>query len=292
MPEATVAPVVPSPAAVKPAAVVPSASGTAPVPAPAAEAKPVESSPEEKVSAQRFAALVRKEKALNAERMKFKTEKEETTKANERIQKIDAYLTNANADPELAAKALWGDNWYEKLTDYKIAGKATPDLQVSSVRDELGRFKKQIEDERAAAAAEKSKSDEASRDQAIAEFRSSVTAYVKANAEEFELTNIEDGGPELVSAVIEKHFADTGQVLTNKDASIKVETFLEEKAKKLQAAKKFQAKAAQPPGALKQVGSAQPRTLTNDMTASTQAPSSSARTEKERMERALAALSR
>lgn len=252
------------------------------------EPKP-EPTPEQKASASRFAALVRKERQANEIRRQAKAEKEEAQRLRTENEKIGQFLANAKKQPLKALEALGLS--YESVTNAQLNdGMPGPELQISAVRDEFENYKKQQAEEKLKIAQELKDAQSAQHKQVLSDFRADVTAFVKGKADEYELINLY-GSHDLVASVIEQNHAQTGKLLTNSEAAAKVEKFLEDQARKVISAKKFQSKPAPTPER-KQAVSSTPRSLSNDMSASSSSYDSQAKSWKEREQRALAALSK
>lgn len=251
--------------------------------------------PDKKIDAARFAALARKE--AQAQKLKFeaKKEHEEAVRLRTENEKIGDWLKNAKANPlkALEVLGLTPEDVFNVVTNN---GKASPELQIGALRDEFGRYIKQQDELRQKAELGTKQQQDAAVAAQVKRFRSDVADFVKANVDKYELVNI-DSAYDLVSAVIEEHFAKTEQLLTKEEAASKVETFLEEQHKKRAMAKKFQQKKEEPVADAKSASKQEttvtkPNTLSNDMTASATSLNSLAKSEQERIARALAALSK
>src|SRR5574340_243250 len=118
MPEAVPAVPVETPAAPAPA----DPAGAAPTP-PAPPATP-ESARDG--MAERFARLAREQKAIAAEKQKLSEER----------RKAEAAALN---DPGSYLRRVYGDDWYDRLTQYKLEGekRAPADMAVQALREDL-----------------------------------------------------------------------------------------------------------------------------------------------------------
>jgi hypothetical protein len=123
---------------------------------------------------------------------------------------------------------------------------------------------------------------------AEAAFRSEVADFVKENAETFELTALYEQ-TDAVYATIDAHYEKTmrdtgkGEILPTKKAAELVEAKLEELVAKAMKAKKIAAKLPKEPDPT-------PKTLSNDLSQQTTFVTGPAKSEQERMARAMAAL--
>jgi hypothetical protein len=259
---------------------------------------PTPEAPKEHLSS-KFAALARKEKAA-LQKMQQAKQIEAELKAREakiaelesKLNERESWFGKAKENPDEALQRLGLS--YSDLTDYYLNGKkVTPDLQVKAMEDKFNSFVKQQEEKEKLAAEESKKRAQQEHEQTIAQFRKQVTDFVSSKPEQYELINMFDSS-ELVIATIEAHFEKTQQVLSNEEASNLVEKFLEEQVEKSVQSKKFQGKftkATPSQDGQPQKSPAGSKTLTNNVTSS--APSLlPARTEQDRLQRALAALNK
>ena len=112
---------------------------------------------------------------------------------------------------------------------------------------------------------------------------------VVRRGEKYELLNLY-GQQGLVSEVIAQHYTATQRVMDTAEAADRAEKYLEELVQKASKTKKFGATV--PQQEVKPAQVAQPRTLSNDLAASSPSIINSAPSEADRIKRALAALDR
>jgi hypothetical protein len=243
----------------------------------------------------------RRVEQLAADRDAFKKEKSE----------YDAWKAAKAAalkNPEELAKATWGDDWYEKLTEYRLNGnKLTPELVDQRVEARINELESKQQKEREEQLAAERQRVATQEKEILDTFRKNTVEWVKTKTDDYELINL-FGMHDAVHRLVEKTFADTterdtdgnvtkpGRLLTAKEAADLVEQNLLEQAKKSQAAKKLQARNAAPgtpvtPVFEKRTDPAQPRTVTNDLGARTTPPppESGLQTDAERIAAAIAA---
>lgn len=180
-----------------------------------------------------FAALAREEQRIRGERQALKAEQQAI--AQHRAV-LDA-IAKAKENP-LAALQATGLT-YEQLTEWILQNQQEP-----TEADRLAALEKREQErqERAKADEEKAKQDVAAKQ--IETFKGNLTKAITDAGEKYELINAE-GAHEAVWEVIEGNFEKTGQVMAWADAADLVEKHLEERAKKLLAAKKLQPKTEQ-----------------------------------------------
>lgn len=240
-----------------------------------------------------FAALAAKEKAFVAERTKFSTEKEALKADRERLtaeaadyQRWKLAKAQRLVNPEPYLKEDFGEGWYDKLTEYKLAGaKPTPEFVAASVDEKLAAFEARQKAERDAQAKADADAATAARAEAWEKFQADTSEFVKAQPDDYELINLYDAHARVIAVVVET-YEKTGRVLQAKEAADLVEADLLERSNK---SKKL--KATPPPavlGAEKRSESAQPRTLTNAQGAVTTPPHQSILTEDQRIQAAIA----
>lgn len=251
-------------------------------PASLAEAiKPVKQ--DSKPGADRFAILAKQERALRQREAQLKAgaaKQAEWEKARQ----------EATTNPLKALEALGLS--YEQITQFMLNGsKPTPELELQSVKQEMAAFRKEQEDKAIALKAEQESKAKAEYQTTLSEFNSEVDNFIKTHADTYELTNLYEG-QSIVSATIEQHFANTKKILSIEEASNLVEKYFEEQVQAATKSKKFQAKQTpkeegQP--RREQAAKSSAPTLSNELTSS--APSMlPAKTENDRMQRAMAAL--
>lgn len=234
------------------------------------------------IGADRFAALAKKERALQKQMSELKAKEA----------RISEFEKLKGTNPLEALKSL--GYTYDQLTQFLLNGQQpTPDIQVKQVRDEIEALKqqqikeKQESEARAKAAAEREYTE------TINDFNQEIKGFIKTNQSEYELTNMYQG-EEIIYATIEQYFTSTGKIMSIKEAADLVEGYFEDQVKAAQKTKKFQGQTKpKDVGQVKAesgVKQASP-TLSNEMTSS--APSLlPAKTENARIQRALAALSK
>jgi hypothetical protein len=229
--------------------------------------------------ADRFAALAKKERAIQQQSEQLKVREA-------KLSEFETIKRTATQNP-LKALEILGVS-YEQITEFILNGqKPTADLQVSSVKQEIEELRRERELEKEAA--KKAQSDEYEKVQE--QFRAEIGSFVANNAHQYELTALYKG-EEIIQATIEQHYEATKKVLSIKEAADLVEQYFEDQVRTGHS-KKFQAKQepkteGQP---AKETERTKAPTLTNGLTSS--APSMlPAKTEADRINRALAALTK
>lgn len=236
-----------------------------------------------------WSAIAKKEKQISATARKLSEERAQLQKDRAELEEFRKMRDGAKRNPDPFLKSVYGEKWYDALTEYKLAdGRLTPELVAASVDEKFEAFRKEQEAERAKLAESSKAQAEQEYQEQLAQLSDSTKAHVEKNAAEYELINLY-GSHALVPQLIEAEFERSGRVLSIQQACDYVEAHLTEQVKKATAAKKFQAtpgNTAEP----KRNEPPQRRTLSNDLTASTASTQRQAVSDKERWERAKAAM--
>jgi hypothetical protein len=215
------------------------------------------------------------------------------------IEALKQAQAEAKINPDAYLRKLYGDDWYDQLTQYRLQGGTPPvamamqavEQKLEAKLQELG---KQVTDTRAQFDARQDADDERT-EQA---FNIQAADYVKTNADKYEFTNLygqQDQVPALIKLEWQKAVAkyeealaagetpEEPKLMSIVDAADRVEKYYEDLVAKSAATKKWQAKQA----AVATPAGPGPRTLTNDMTASTPNTVSGMLSEEQRIQNAL-----
>lgn len=195
---------------------------TPPPAAPLAEEK------KEEFIAPRFALLAKEEKRLQEERKRISEERKNPE--YQEFLEFKKIKASAKNDPLSVMEKL--GLTYDELTDYVISGKHTKDPSVKALEDKLAKMEAEAKEREAKA---KKDYEEAE----LNHFRETIKNECLKNTEDFELVNLHDAHG-LVYNVIQKHYDNTGKVLSINEAAKKVEDYLETETQKFQGSKKLQ----------------------------------------------------
>lgn len=262
------------------------------------EGQPVEAvaAKEDDKFSPKFAALVKKEKeAVKA--LRFAKEREaviakreaEIAAREKAIQELDE-LYSKNPLEGLKRKGYS----YQDLTNMVLNdGKDTPELEVRKVNQRVEDFIKQQEEQ--SKLREQQELDQAKAEQArvIDDFKTEINDFIGEKAEEYELITLY-GQSEQVFATIDAHFQKTSaegkpKVMSIKEAADLTEKYLEKLVEDALKTKKLGAKLK--PAEDKKDGPKEPsKTLSNAVTSSSAPSMLPAKTENDRIKRALAVL--
>lgn len=260
------------------------------------EPQKVEEKKDEKLS-QRFATLARKEKQLFQKTLSIKEEEGRVSEKLSAIENFEKFRKDVAKNPMLALKEL--GITYDQLTQFVLNGNMpnSSQLELDSVREEIKQLRQQQEEdkntERQRQETQRQRAQAQHVQKTIDAFKQEIRDTLKSNTERFELVDLYKRD-DLVYQVIEAHFEKTQgrEILPIEKGLEIVEKHLEQQVELAKKAKKFQGTGTLPP---KEEAKASPpapqqRTMSNNMNSS--APSFlPAKTEKERMARALAKLS-
>lgn len=257
----------------------------------------------------KFAALARKESQLVRERAAIKAERDAIAKERDEAKKLVEAQRLATTNP-LKALELLGLN-YKQLTEYVLNDeKPTPELQAKSLRDELkGELQRELEERDKKLESQRKESEEKEKSRVVEQFKEQTKDFLIAKKDKYPLINHPKNdvsyAVETISAIIEQHFHNTaekdsdgviikaGKLMSVSDAAQMYEDHLKELAtefyKTLEPKSEGQDKAVAQNKDTSKVQ--EPRTITNQMQSGL-ATNLPAKTETDRWNRALAALSR
>jgi len=244
---------------------------------------------------ERAAALVRKEKNAYREKQEAKAiraqidQKRAELEAKER--RIQEFESIKQTNPLKALEMLGLD--YDALTQvYLNNGQVTPEVQVKNVMGEIEQLKKQQLEREQKQLEEAKIQAEAEANEVLTQFKSEIQEYLGSQSDSYEFINL-FAQQNLVYDTIQEYFDKHKSILSIKEASDLVENYLEDQVKKSTATNKFKKLLGPQDGPTnktqQQTTTQQPRTLSNNMTSSA-ASFLPAKTEQDRINRALAAL--
>jgi hypothetical protein len=248
-----------------------------------------------------FSALAKKEKAIVQRDQAAKARESAIAEREAKIAEREARIQKSEElwDKDIF-KALEERGYtYQKLTDLMLEGKTvSPESQdpITIAKKTIEQFKEeQRKEKEQREAADKKAREEAAAKQKEEEaaaweiYNAEIAEHVKGNPEQYELIAMYDQ-QKLVSETVDAFYQKNKRVLSIKEACDMVESYLEDEAKKAMQAKKF---SKQTETKTKNEGepviSKQTKTLTNDMQP-TSASVLPAKSEQDRIKRALAAL--
>lgn len=263
-------------------------------------------SKDDNVSAKLEFLIKREQSAFQKERLAKQKEQEVLLKfkeLEEREAKVKAFESAKGKNSKEALELLGLD--YNQLTQSLLKdGEIPPEVEIGKLRDELGRFKQEREQDKEAQAVEAKRQSELQEQKAITDFKSEINTYLKDNNSRYELIAFENA-ESLVFDVIDEHYTRTidpetgvGKVMSMSEASDKVEEHLEKKYNESRKLNKVKALWESLPKTiqsqvLKQEArpASPPKTLTNQLSATASVPRRSPVTDEERVQKAMAWLS-
>ena len=193
----------------------------------------VASAQEEKFAA-KFAALSRKEKAIRQREVQLNQQMQELQQRLQQIEEQNKQVESYKQIPDRLKKEPLKVLNESGLTFEQLAemvmndGKPTQDMVLNEYEK---KFMSKVQELEKKLADKEAKEQEDKYNQAIAQFQGQLTDFV-AKTEDYELIRANDS-VDLVYQVIEEHFNETGEILSNKEACDAVEEYLLEEAKKL-----------------------------------------------------------
>lgn len=199
----------------------------------------------------KFAALSRREKQLKAKEVSYSKRLAELETRLEKKEPESEILSppppeiplenRLRADP-LKALAEIGLS-YEKLTELALNdGNLTPDMQMKLMREELESGYKSKFEELEKRMSDKDKTDKTARyDRIQKNYMSKVGDFVDKNPETYEFIKANNAS-DVIYDVVERHYKESGKILTIKEAADAVESHFEGEAEKLLKLKKVGAR--------------------------------------------------
>lgn len=262
-------------------------------PAPTA-ASPAAPSPEKKPDemASKFAALAKKERLARLAQLNLKQKEAALAKKEQELLERENKWESEFKEKPLEAIKRRGYS-YEDITKAALNdGKFEPATEIKGVKDEIARLRQEQADKEKQAAESARANEEKASQQAISDFKERIGQHLEGNAEKYELTKLYDAS-ELVFSIVEEHFARTQKVLSIDEACGLVEQYIEDQLERTsKESKKFQAKylAAKKAEDDKKDPKPSTTTLSNNLNTSAAPSLLPAKTEDDRLKRALAAL--
>lgn len=248
--------------------------------------------------------LARKERMTYRKHQEIKAKEREIAEKEARYAKIEEARSKAKQNPLDALREMGLS--YDEITQYMLnGGKPTEANEIQSVRGELEALRKQLDDEKKASDLRAQSERTAAETQAIEDFKGEIASFVEQNKDKYELLSLRGTAVEDVWNAINDAWTISytawarykeGQPpkpMTISEGVEAVEGFYEKEIERLTQAKKIQAKLNPPkdPNAQKNPAKAPSPTLNNQMTSSAAPSLLSAKTEDDRIKRALAKLS-
>ena len=260
-------------------------------------------------SAARFAALAKQRKAFYREQQSYKQEREQFDRERREYDEWKQSKSKARENPnDYLSK---GGLSYEDLVNYQLnGGKPTPELEIKSVKEEIEALKREYQESLKAREEEKKRREQEETQSQIENWKRGIREQIAGKKDDFELINELDYH-DMVPSIIEKKFQEAinewrelGEEgpqpvpISHEEAAKELEAQLRETVERLVTkTKAFSGKYSKVEQALAAAASggsapSPSKTLSNS-TATASAPSYlPAKTEADRIARALAALER
>jgi DNA repair exonuclease SbcCD ATPase subunit len=269
---------------------------TAPVEAPATPA--VEAAPPPKDPfAEKIELLSKKERSIYRERQRVEQERQQLAQERAEYEKFKALRSEAKQRPLDYLKEAGLS--YDDLTQHLLNGGTTEKSEVEQLREQFEALRKERDSEKQELTKQQQMARAQAETQAIDEFKTEIGQFIEQNKATYELSSLRDATEDIFTTINDAYvirlneWSRSGRVgrppgpMAIKEAADIVEDFYEKEVLRLTESQKLKAKLMpQPEGQPKQAS----KTLTNNM-ASTAASVVPAKTDNDRMQRALAKLS-
>lgn len=259
---------------------------------PKEEVKPTEDTPkvEPKKEDPKFAALAKRERMLMRERQQQRMYAQQLEQQKVQLTQREKFLDTAKTNPLEALKAM---GWtYDQLTNFVLNdNKITPDRQIAEVKKEIETWKEQQARERQEAMQSAQQQAQNEAQEVLDSFKERVGNFLETKKDTYELVNLYQE-QELVFALIEQHFNNTGKVMSIEEAARLAETDIEERIDQGLKTKKISTKykVGENKPDEKKAAPKEPSTLNNNMNTGITPNGLPAATENDRIKRALAKL--
>lgn len=266
--------------------------------APAAEEKPpeaVKTQPENR-QPKAFDVLARKERAILRERQQIAADRAviqaQQAEITQKMTEYQNYLEN-KSKYKTNPKQLLQDHGltYQELAEYQLNdGEPTPALLIKQQQERIDALETRLADKDARNEAAQKQQQERYEQEVVADFRNQIETFVRSKPDQYEFIRINEA-ENLVYDTVEEYYKKNNTILPIKKAADMVEDYLSKVVDKITASKKLQARFQQRPTPTKAQDTPTPRTLSNSIT-TTSSPYNglSARTEQDRISRAIAKL--
>lgn len=171
---------------------------------------------ERATKAEQLAAQKTREEIIN--RRKYEGERKTFAEKLKLADEHAQLKKHANIDPERAAKALWGDNWYERLTAIKVNGGApTADSIALEMETREQALRKEFDERDQKRAQEQQQAEQRALDARVRNFRTELLEQVKAKGAEYPLTAQQFKSPEAHADAVFNFIVNEHQRSTQKD---------------------------------------------------------------------------
>lgn len=271
--------------------------------APASEAPPSAETPAATAPANdlispKFSILAKKEQAIVRQQQELKQQREQWEKEKQEILgKLKGYEEKDGISKQGAIKLLqaYGYSYEDATKEVMSEGGAEIAAMDRKYNEKLTELEKKIEADKKAQEEAAAKRQEEEQKQIIENFKGELRGFVEQKKDNFKLVALFDKEAELVYDTIDTYFQQHNKILSNQEATDLVEKYFKKMVEEANAAltpaqqaageKALEEKRSEPQFSTNKTG----KTLTNElqMTTPTTLP---AKTENDRMRRALAAL--
>lgn len=252
--------------------------------------------PKDDAISPKLAVIARKEREFFQKQQEFQKQMEEWKRERETLKReADEYRSKRTLwkdDPEKFLEEMGWD--YDRLTERKLnGGGVTPKDLEKKMEERFKTMEERIAEEKAAIEKARKEKEEKEAQEIVDSFKTSLKGFVEKSKEKYKLTNLFDKNAELLFDTIDAYYKEHGKVLANEEAADLVEKYfvkLYEDAKTALTPAEQRALDDEKKGLGVSDKKPSSTTLTNSMSATGTSGFVSAKTDADRMKRALAAL--
>lgn len=247
--------------------------------------------------AEKIELISKKERAIFREKQRVAQERQQLAQERAEYEKFKTLKAEAKQRPLDYLKEAGLS--YDELTQHLLSGGTTEKSEVEQLREQFEALRKERDTEKQELTQQQQMAKAQAEAQAIEDFKSEITQFIEQNKGTYELSSLRDATDDIFTTINDAYVITLNEWNRNgrvgrppgpmdiKQAADIVEEFYEKEVLRLTESQKLKAKLNPQP----EVQGKQPsKTLTNNM-ASTAASVVPAKTDNDRMQRALAKLS-
>lgn len=202
---------------------------------PVVEAKPAEPTKEdaaakanEAKAIARLDQLTKREIALNKKEQELKTARAELATVQEQANKLAKLKEDAGINPEALLNEVFGDDWYNKIVEYKMSSTAPGELLARSVDAKIDRLRQEQQSAEQKRVADAQAAQQARADEAITNFKGEINEFITSKADDSAaLISVMDQ-QSTVFEVIDNYYMQTKKIMSIAEAVDLVEKNLME----------------------------------------------------------------
>jgi len=192
---------------------------------PVVEAKPVDPPKEDAVAKAneakaiaRLDQLTKREIALNKKEQELKASRAELATAQETANKLAKLKEDAGINPEALLNEVFGDDWYNKIVEYKMSSTSPADLMAKSVDAKIDRLRQEQQSAEQKRIADAKAIQDTRAAEAISNFKGEINEFITSKAaDSAALISVMDQQA-TVFEVIDSYYMQTNKIMSIQEA--------------------------------------------------------------------------